>query len=230
MHGRTLRLRNFIQQPGLAVAAECDLTFGLPRDSDPLANDYLGVCGLAAPGHFARWEDARAKRPTEVNEIAVVREYQRFGYRTGDPTTDKGVYALDVMKHWRSEGLFGRHIAAFAHVDHYDTQQVQTAVFLLGGVFLCLSLPKKVAAGSIYEADVWDVAKDDGGREGGHMVWLYGDLCNTWGKQVLITPAFRARYAFEAYAVVSQWSLHDGRSFAGLDLDGLLRAVAQITA
>ncbi len=226
--GRTLQLGAFLSGE-VAVAVGADVTFGLPPDRDDLGNIELGVCGLAGPGHFCRWEDSLLGRPLSVDTDAVKREYQNFGWRPDDPSTDRGVYALDLFTRWRSVGLFGLPpIRAFAQVSLYSRSQQQAASFCLGGIFWCFNLPRLVRAGSIFEADVWDVADDDGGHAGGHLVWTPGDWGNSWGKHPLITPAFRARYAFDAFTVVSSRGLRDGRAHSGLDLDGLLRAVAAV--
>lgn len=226
--GRTLKLRDFLR-PELAVPHNSDNTDGMVYDSDPLANDVLGVCGIAAPGHFERWEDQLCKRPTVVDGEAVTAEYRNFGYIPGDPTSDNGVYALDVFKRWRRDGLFGRKIDAFAQVDYFDRDQTQAASFALGGTFLCLNLPKRVKAGSIYEADVWEVADDDGGPLGGHMVLLQGDSGNSWGKKIAIPHPFVLRYCFDAFAVVSRHGLREGRAFSGLDIDALTAALLYVT-
>jgi hypothetical protein len=225
--GRTLRLGSFLTAPSYPVGG--DITAGLPRDENDLGNFNIGLCGIAAPGHMARWEDWRAGRPSTIDKSAVIQEYRNFGY-DGTPGSDRGVYALDVMNRWRKVGLFGLPpIKAFAQVDFYDIEQVRAATFCLGGVFLCLNLPNFVAAGSVFEADTWDVADDDGGIAGGHMVWRYGDPVNSWGMHPLVTPRFLARYTFDSYAVVSERSLQDGRAYSGLDLDGLMRAVEAVT-
>jgi len=220
---RTLRLRDFLV-PGFAVPASCDVTFGLVPDDDPLANDVLGVCGLAGPGHFERWEDQLCRRQTVVDGAAVRREYEAFGYVPGDPSTDGGVFALDVFKRWRSVGLFGRTIDAFAQVDFYDRNQTAAATFLLGGVFLCFNLPR-----SCQGRDVWEVVDDDGGSWGGHMALLQGDTVNSWGQRIRVERSFISRYCFDAYAVVSRAGLRDGRAYSGLDIVAMGRALAAVT-
>jgi hypothetical protein len=228
-HGRTLKLRDFLV-PGFAVPAACDLTFGLAADTDPLGNLDVGCCAVAGPGHFARWEDQLCERQPSADEAAILREYSAIsGYVPGDEATDNGCYAIDVFKRWRKAGLFGRTIDAFATVDHYDRDQLQAATFLLGGTFLCLDLPRRVAGGSIFEADVWDVAGDDGGTAGGHLVYRYGDCCNTWGRRVLVMPSFIARYCYEAWAVVSRHGLRGGLGFGGIDLARMSEALAAVT-
>ena len=227
---RTLKLGAFLA-PGFAASASCNLVEATGPDVDALGNLELGVCGLAGPAHQVRWEDRLCGRPETVRTVHVVDEYQNFGYVPGDETTDNGCYALEVMRRWRSVGLFSRApIVAFGQVDFYDRAQVAAATFLLGGVFLCLALPKLVRDGSIFRARVWDVAQDDGGTAGNHLVWRFGDEVNTWGNAVLVTPEFVERYAYDAYAVASADAVKpDGRALSGLDLEGLRAAVAAVT-
>lgn len=229
--GRTLKLADFIR-PSFAAPAACDLTTDTGRDTDDLGNVQVGCCAIAGPGHFVRWEDRICGRPQSVNTASVIDEYQAFGYVPGDETTDNGCYALDVMKRWRSVGLFGRRIQAFAQVDYFDAGELAKATFLLGGVFLCLSLPRRVAMGDMFTSEVWDVAIDDGGIAGGHLVWLEGsNLVNSWGQRIRVSDAFVARYCFDAYAVVSGDAVTpNGRAFSGLDLAGLDDALRSVTA
>jgi hypothetical protein len=225
--GRTLKLRDFLRRD-FAVPVACDLEVdaGLPHDSDPLGNLAVGCCAVAAPGHFARWEDKVRGQPEQVQERDVLGEYATLsGWTEDDPDSDTGLYALDVFKHWRTVGLFGRKIEAFAQVDFLDPVEMQAATFLLGGVFLCLSLPR-----AAMESDDWDLWDDDGGRAGGHMVYLYGCNCNSWGIAKRTTPAFVHRYAFDAFAAVSSASVAPGgRAFSGLDIGGLRDALAFVT-
>jgi hypothetical protein len=224
--GRTLKIKDFIK-PGLAYPAACDLTFGLIPDVDALGNDAVGCCAIAGPAHFARWEDQLCKRQANVFTANVIDEYQNFGYVPGDETTDNGCYALDVFLRWRKEGLFGRKIEAFAQVDFFNPDEMARATFLLGGVFLCFSLPQSVSDGR----DTWDVTPGSP-QWGGHLVYQDGTgLVNSWGQRIRVTDAFIARYCFDAFAVVSKESIKpDGRAFSGLDLGGLQEALEAVTA
>lgn len=229
--GRTLKLTDFVR-PGLAYPAACDLDLGLTPDTDALGNNEVGCCAIAAPGHFTRWSDSYCKRPWSVSAAAVLEEYRNFGYDPDRPEeTDNGAYGLDVMNQWRKRGLFGLPpIDAFVQVDYFSDDRVAEASFILGGVFLCFSLPRRTAAGDPRRVDVWDVTQEDGGPLGGHMVLARGsDVVNSWGRRIVVTPAFRKRYAFDAFSVVWQRTLLDGQSFSGLDLQGLLASVREIT-
>lgn len=228
---RTLKLKAFVA-PEIAYPAKCDPDLGLPVDADPLGNLEVGCCGIAAPGHLVRWADSFCSRPWSVDKVAVLNEYENFGYVPGDDSTDNGVYGLDVCKRWRKDGLFGLPpIDAFAQVDFFDDDQMALANFALGGTLLCMSLPNRCAAGDPRDTDTWAVHPDGGnGVLGGHMVLSRGDVINSWGRRILVTPEFRRLYTFDAFAVVWRTALRDGRAFSALDIDGLLAAVKAVTA
>lgn len=229
--GRTLKLRDFLVS-GLAAPAACDLTTQTGRDTDDLGNTDVGDCAIAGPGHFVNWEDDLNHRPRTATRARTIDEYQNFGYVPGDESTDTGCYALDVMKWWRSVGLFGRKIKAFAQVNYFNPEEVAKAIFLLGGVFLCMALPKKVKDGSIFTAKLWEPAADDGGPAGGHFMWCEGsNLVNSWGERIRPDDAMIERYCFDAYAVVSEDAITpNGRAFSGLDIAGMGEALASVTA
>jgi hypothetical protein len=225
--GRTLQLRDFLV-PGVAVPAACDLEVdaGLPHDGHPLGNDRVGNCGIAGPAHFGRWEDKILGLPETIGEEQALAEYTALtGWDPNVPDSDIGVYAIDVMKWWRTRGLFGRLIEMFAQVDFRDPEEMARAIFLLGGVFVCLGLPN-----AAFGADTWDTWADDGGPGGGHLVWYSGtELVNSWGQKIRVAPAFLSRYCFDAYAVVSAHSLRGGRAWSGLNLQQMREALAVIT-
>src|SRR3990172_8547186 len=65
--GRTLKLGDFLVPEAFAVVVNADLALDTPPDRDPLGNDAVGNCGIAGPGHFARWEDARCGLATAID-------------------------------------------------------------------------------------------------------------------------------------------------------------------
>lgn len=231
--GRTVQLRDFLA-PALAYPEACDLTEGLAPDEDDLGNQSIGLCAIAAPAHKVRWLDQLNKRPPRVDTNAVVAQYSALtGYVPGDESTDNGTYALDVFKAWRSSGLFGlAPITAFAQVNYLDREEVAKATFLAGGVFLALSLPKRCAAGDPRDVDIWDVPADGdfGGELGGHMVWLHGSCCNSWGRQIVVTPELIAARAYDAFVAFGDDDLlPGGRAFSGLDAAGMMAAIKAVT-
>jgi hypothetical protein len=227
--GRTLKLRDFLKLD-FAVPAACDLDVDahLPRETDALGNLDVGCCGPAAAAKFARWEDRIRGVEPSVTEADVLREYAALsGWTPDDPTSDVGIYALDMFRKWRTDGLFGRRIGAFAQVDFFDDDERNFATFCLGGVLLCMNIPNVAM-----ESDTWDGRQPDGGPAGGHMVRQNGThTVQSWKWTPYCNSAFVHRYAFDAYAVFSEESIKgDGRSFSGLDLGGLREALAAVTA
>jgi hypothetical protein len=223
--GRTLQLRDFLKRD-FAYPAACDLAMAYP-DGDDLGNNSVGCCAVAGPAHFVRWEDAFCNRRPRVWTADVLREYAALsGWSADVPGSDVGCFALDVMKRWRSAGLFGTKIEAFAQVNFFDVDELAKAIFLLGGVFLCFALPRSVRG-----ADTWDVVDKDGGSWGNHLVWADGTgLVNSWGQRIRVTSAFVERYAFDCYAVVSGDAIEpSGHAFSGLDLSGLAVALEEVT-
>jgi hypothetical protein len=228
---RTLKLADFVRRD-FNFPVSCDLTLTTGADTDDLGNLDVGNCALAGPAHRARWEARINHRPETIQTSHVVDEYQQFGYVPGVESTDNGCYAIDVMRRARNVGLFGGRwqIDAFAWVDFRDRDMVAKARFLLDGLFLCLSLPQKVKDGDLFYCNTWDVASDDGGKAGNHLVWMFGEEVNSWGRAILLTPAFIERYGFDCYAVVGRGAVRaDGRASSGLDLDGMMEAVRAVT-
>jgi hypothetical protein len=232
-HGRTLKLRSFLSDV-YAYPLACDLTEGMVPDEDDLGNAGIGLCALAAPAHKVRWLDQLNKRTPRVDTAKTIAQYSELtGYVPGDESTDNGTYALDVFKAWRKGGLFGLPpIEAFAQVDVTYPGEVAKATFLAGGVFLCLSLPKRVASGDPRDVDIWDVPSDGdfGGDLGGHMVWLHGNACNSWGRQICITDELIAARTYDAFVTFGPDDfLPNGRAYSGLDAEGLRAAVKSVT-
>ena len=222
-HARILKLADFRATPTpISFAAAVDLTDNLPPDTDDLGNVDVGDCGVAGPGHQIAWMDTRTERSQRVTADGVLADYYAI---TGGP--DVGVQAADVFDYWTKTGICGCKIGAHLAIDLANDQDLSAAMFELGGVHLLLQLPKCVQG-----ADKWDVPSgDDGGVWGGHWVWAHAKsglwIVNSWGQHIPVTPAFIARYAYAAYAALTNDMLDDatGLSFAGLDLPGLNAAL-----
>lgn len=225
---RTLKLSDFVSRD-FAWPAAYDLCHfaRVQFDADPLGNIEVGDCVIAAAAHAQRWADAVAGKATTVDTAAVLAEYANFGYDPARPDeTDNGVLALTMFRKWRSEGICGRKIDAFAQVNPWRSDDLAMAGFLLGGIFLCFDLPQSVRG-----KNTWDVPGpgDEQGSWGPHMVWSYGSgLVNSWGRPILYTDAFRDRYLFDAFAVVDRAQFVAGRAPSGLDYDGLMDAVRTV--
>lgn len=226
---RTLSLGRYVNRARLPTPpAVFDETANVARW--PLyANDRVGDCTTAAAAHMVEaWTASARGAPVEISEQAVLDAFARV--RVGD-----GAYALDVLKLWRREGIGGHRIGAFARVSLHDHALVRAAAWLFGGLYLGLQMPA-----AAQRQPTWDWAgRLDGdaapGSWGGHAVDVvrYSDgtlTVVTWGRLQDLTWSFWDRYCDEAYCVLSEDFVVDGRAPNGFDLDALRADLALVTA
>jgi hypothetical protein len=237
---RTLKLSSFIEPARVPkVAGARDWLAGHEFLAlGALGNNVAGNCTIAAAGHAIQvWTLNTLGVPRLVTSDEALALYSKLaGYNPQDPSTDQGAYALDILKAWRGEGLFGESIAAFLALDPHDAAQMDFANDVFGGVYLGLNLP--LAA---QDQDIWQVprggwpAKEGPGSWGGHAVWMHSHsprMCvvNTWGLRKAMTREFVTACCDEAYVVLWQgWVAANGRTPAGLDLDALRAALVLVT-
>lgn len=200
-------------------------------------NDRIGDCTIVTCAHMTQsWSDAVGE-PVVTAETDVIAAYSAVsGYdpRTGRP--DNGAYDLDVMRHWRSVGVGGRRITAFARVDHTNLTEVRRALHRFGGLHVGIDLPRTAQA---QIGGTWRETLGPAGRRGswgGHAVHVgaYGRnglTCTTWGAVQRMTWGFWRAYVDEVYAAVSTDFLDAaGMSPTGLDLPALLADLERVTS
>jgi hypothetical protein len=232
---RTLSLARYIDRSVLPEPpVRLDLTTRV-GDWPMYGNDRIGDCTTAAAGHMIEaWTAAAAGRRVEVSERAVIDAFDVV--KVVDPVTgEEGAVELDVLTFWRSAGIGGHRIGAFARVSTGDHTLVRTAANLFGGVYIGLQLPL-----TAQDQQVWDwTGRLDGpaapGSWGGHAVDVVGYdderlTIVTWGTLQELTWSFWDRYCDEAYAVLSPDYLAHGRSPEGLDLAALRRDLQLVTS
>ncbi len=232
---RTLSLARYLDRGALPEPPpRLDLTTGV-GDWPMYGNDRVGDCTTAAAGHMIEaWTAAAAGRPVEITERAVLEAFDAV--KVVDPATgEEGAVELDVLTLWRSAGIGGHRIGAFARVSIGDHVLLRTAAGLFGGVYIGLQLPV-TAQGQ----PVWDwTGRLDGpaapGSWGGHAVDVVGYddsglTVVTWGGLQELTWSFWDRYCDEAYAVLSVDFLAAGKSPQGLDLPALERDLQLVTS
>jgi len=198
-------------------------------------NDQLGDCTIAAAGHMVEaWTTESRHREAVVTERDVLHAYEAVsGYNPITGENDNGAVELDVLKYWRSHGIAGRKITAFASVNHSNVSEVKTATWLFGGLYLGVELPVTAQT-----QDIWDVVRGGldsaPGSWGGHAVDVVSyDLeyvtVITWGAPLKMTWAFFLTYVSEAYAVLSPDWLRQNKSPSGFNLAALLLDLAALT-
>jgi hypothetical protein len=232
---RTLSLARYVDRE---VLPSPPATFDLSErvtDWPMYGNDRIGDCTTAAAGHMIEaWTAAAAGDAVEVPEAAVLAAFDEV--KVVDPASgEEGAIELDVLKLWRSEGIGGHRIAAFARVARDDRDLVSTGAWLFCGLYIGLQLPL-----SAMDQDVWDwTGRLDGpdapGSWGGHAVDVVGYdesgvTIVTWGALRRMTWPFWDRYCDEAWCVLSTDFMANGRSPQGFDLEALQHDLALVTS
>jgi hypothetical protein len=196
-------------------------------------NDQYGDCVFAAIGHQIEGITRYGQGHTvEVTQTAVLKGYSDVtGFdpnNTENPNpTDQGTVVQDALNYWRKTGIGGHKIIAFAEVNVADEEEMNAALAIFGTLHIAINFPA-IAMTQFDAGQPWDVAKNDGGIEGGHAIHLgaydaHGDrTVVTWGATQGMTDAFWKQYGSEAWVVISQeWVNANGLSPTGLDLHGL---------
>lgn len=226
---RTLMLARYLTPALPPAPAACDWGAKVPRWPMYL-NDSLGDCTCAAAAHMIQaWTKDAQPREVTISDAAVLKAYQAVGgYKPGQPETDNGAVELDVLKYWRQHGIGGHRIAAFASINPQSTEIVRDAIFLFGGIYAGVELPKSAQGQTVWDVPAGGPVGDGApGRWGGHAVNIVaydarGLDCITWGGRLRMTWGFFAAYFSEAYAVLSADFLHGGKAPSGFDAQQLV--------
>lgn len=199
------------------------------------ANDKYGDCVFAAIGHMIEAWTAYNGSQIEVATEDLLHAYSAVtGFDRADPSTDQGTVLQDALDYWRTVGIAGHKILAFAKVDHTNPIEVRAALDVFGGLMTGINFPR-IAMDQFTAGKPWDAVHDDGGIEGGHAIHagaytpgMYDVV--TWARVQAMTPAFHARYVDEVWAVITpEWYAANGKTPGGIDLHGLGETMSQIT-
>jgi hypothetical protein len=233
---RTLHLARYIDEAQLpSPPTNLDLAAVVP-EWPMYANDRIGDCTIAAAAHMIEaWTAPTRGAAVEVSEPSVLAAFDKV--KRVDPFTGaEGAVELDVLIYWRTVGIEGHRIGAFARVPVWNHSLVRTAAYLFGGLYIGLQLPQ-----TAHGQPIWDWTHQlDGparpGSWGGHAVDVVGYdqqmlTVVTWGRLQEMTWAFWDRYVDEAYALLSVDFLDEaGEAPNGFDLAALKADLALITA
>jgi len=208
-------------------------------DTDPLGNDEVGDCTIAAPGHaiqnmtmVANWS-----RPTQVTKDMCVKAYSDVtGYKPSDPSTDQGANMTDVCAYLKTTGLAGFTFDGWVALDHTNVDQIKAANFIFGWVYFGISVPDKLAdALNGPVPPVWNYKLFGSNPSGeGHALGMfghgkYGLAFNSWGLWLHMDWDFWLANVDEAYALVSKaWLKQSGISPSGFDYESLLNDLQHV--
>jgi hypothetical protein len=230
---RTLAFPRFVEKRKLPVVPQ---THNLSRKTlkafpklGMMLNDKKGDCTVAAPGHMKQTHSVYGGAPWCPTDEQINEAYNRV-----NGGVDNGAAMLDVLKMLRKDGLGGDRIYAFVAVDPHDHDQVRTAAFLFGGLYVGANLPWNVVdAMMLGIKKEWDDVGGNGsepGSGGGHAVNLIdysrrGPTIVTWGELQPLTWSWWDHYIDELYAILDVRYIGDdkrspqGFSLAKLDAD-----------
>ncbi len=186
---------------------DVDSQFHFPVTNPMFANDQWGDCVIASRAHQTRrFEGYEQNLCLPITDSMVLKEYwKEGGANCIRKKPDNGLVMLDSLNKWRKDGwkisTKSYHCYAFAAVHPADTYECMTAIYLLNGLNIGLSLPI-----SAQNQDVWDVATGPGsvkGSWGGHCVYIksydHNTLtCVTWGGLKKMTWGFFWMYCIMA--------------------------------
>lgn len=237
---RTLHLAKYLAAPTMPPPLSVRLWTPKVKLPFPMAkNDVLGDCTAAAAAHHVQTWNANQGRQLALADEAIVAFYSASsGYDPLRPETDGGAVMLDVLKAWRSVGIGGHPIGAFAAVSPLSRLIVMDAVNLFGGLYVGLALPLSAQT----QDGVWEVpvggahGRAERGSWGGHAVAVLGyDWCQlwfvSWGEVRSMTWGFFKTYCDEAFAIVSRDFLNQKLVTPnGFDLATLLADLARISS
>jgi hypothetical protein len=232
---RNLKFRSILPVELPPAPPEYDVDFD-NQDIWPLplptwSNLTYGDCVLAARANMTlRLERLEQGGLIPLTEKEVVDEYFR---ESGG--VDSGLYILDSLKSWRTEGWIAGgqrlNIFAFAEIDHRDHEQVKHGVHLLSGLIAGVSLPKS-AIDQIDRNEIWDIIDGPDEIAGGHAVYVIaytrtGPTLLTWGKRQPCTWAWFDRYCEELYGIVDDRDSFMKDSPLNIEmLDAILKQIA----
>jgi hypothetical protein len=173
---RTLKLARYLGSGLPAAPPRVDYSCGI-TNFGMMLNDQLGCCTIAAAAHAVQVWTANAGTEITFPDPVILDYYRTWdGYNPADPSTDQGGVELDVLNDWRKQG-FARHgLDAYAALSAipdsgFRIPEVQTAIWLFGGVYIGLELPL-----SAQDQEVWDLEDPAIGRSGDRANGKSGEL------------------------------------------------------
>jgi len=173
-----------------------------------LGNDQVGDCTIAAIAHMLMNETVHTGTLVTPTLAEVMAAYSAIsGYDPATGANDNGCAITDVLEYWRTHGLSGHKILAWAQVDYQNFWHVKQAIWLFGALNIGIRVPQS-AMDQFSNNQFWDVVPNDGGIIGLHSIPNFGygsqgTNCITWGQRQGMTWNWFSSYVEEAYVIIS---------------------------
>lgn len=226
---RTLKLSDYLDDARLPAAPPSVDWSGRIAKWGMMGNDKLGDCTCAAVGHIIMAATALHSKMFTPSDASILKAYEDVGgYKPGDESTDNGAVILDVLRYWRTTGIEGHKLGAFADIRVKDFNHIRQSVWLFGSADVGIQLPT-----SAQGQEVWDVVGNSltgdsaPGSWGGHCIPFIGynalgPICVTWGTPLQMTWAFWSAYGDEAHAPLTEdWVDGVKKAPSGFNLEQL---------
>jgi hypothetical protein len=186
-------------------------------------NSDWGDCVWAEIGHAVNQATFYAAgtevEPTDKDILKGYSDVTGFDPNAGPPgnnPTDQGTYIQDAMKYWRTTGIAGHKIVAYASLDVSNLTEIKQAIALFGSISIGLNFPGS-AMDQFDNGQVWDVVRG-ATIEGGHCVLAGaydkdGVSLVTWGAETKMTWRFWQKYVDEAWVYFDQDGLNKAAAY-----------------
>ena len=227
---RTYTLTAPIKRRDIPVPAEWDWSNGV--DFHMWKNDIYGCCAWAARAAILSTWTKNAQAAIVLTDPEVLSDYaQATGFNPETGANDNGTILLDALNMWRRDG-FNRdtqtcdYLTAYAAIDHKDHDAVRRAIYVLGGVYLGIQVPKYLME---LEGDWAYEPGADWTLVGGHCIAAlgydsFGPRIFSWGGTRRMSWQLWDAIVDEAYGLISRedWLTRHGKTTIGLDVDELI--------
>ncbi|MBC7935194.1 MAG: hypothetical protein H7Y86_07530 [Rhizobacter sp.] len=235
---RTFHLSEYLaQEPVVKIPLEYNWGRKIPSDTwSSFGNLKINNCTCAAAGHLIMTWTANIGRPYKPTTKAIVKAYTDItGFNAKTDGIGEPVEAIKALKYWRKHGVDGRKIIAFAKLDFKNHEQLKQSIYLYGGCYVGLNLPKS-AEKQYYESRKWTVPRGrtngigEPGSWIGHALLITGYskkelTAITWGKEIVLSLDFWETYVDESYAVFSTDFIRDKQTPTKISVDVLKKDI-----
>jgi hypothetical protein len=218
------------------------------QDWGMLANDKYGCCVPAGLAHLLKmWREMWKRADISISDEQVLQAYHEitelmnpgngFNPETGENDTGCNMrIALNWFKNVGYPDADGnRHkIVGYGIIDPKDVQRLNDCANIFDGVAIGFEVTQD-AMNQFQQHFPWDVQHHIFGQDviiGGHCVPLVGRMGNvkavTWGTIQDAKARFLAKYNDEAYVIVTEELLNDGKSLEGFDMDTFIKDLSLV--
>lgn len=202
-----------------------------------MGNLRTNLCTCSAAGHLIMVWTSNTDGLKRPKDEEIMKAYcDLTDYNPETDARDTGVEALKALKYWRNKGIAGEKIIAFAELEDGNVEQLLKTIYLFGGCYVGLNLPKS-AERQYNTTKKWTIPRGGKKKDAekgswmGHMVLVTGYRNDelrviTWGREITMTIDFWKAYAEESYAVFSNAFIQHDKTPTGVSVERLLNDLA----